>query len=243
MKTRTTSTVIVKARNRDACLVIPVYNEAEVIESVIKKLYQHFRYIVCVDDGSRDDSYQKIEKTSAILLRHAVNLGQGGALQTGLEYAKRQLPDVSYFVTFDADGQHRIEDALAMLELLRSGDYDIVLGSRFAGNGNQQQSVPALKRLLLKGGVLFTNRMSGIELTDTHNGLRAFNRWFAERLKITMSDMSHASEIIDTVVQTKARWREIPVTINYTEYSMRKGQSPLNAVNIVFDSVLNRWIR
>lgn len=227
---------------RDACLIIPVYNEAQVIRGVVNSLSKYFDNIVCVDDGSKDGSHKEIAKTKAVLLRHPVNLGQGGALQTGLEYARTHL-GVDYFVTFDADGQHRVEDAVAMLNILRNGEHDVVMGSRFIGDEKNQSNIPVLKRLLLRFAVMFSNRTSGLKLTDTHNGLRAFNRWFAEQLQITMLDMSHASEIIETVATTGARWLEHPVTINYTAYSMAKGQSMVNAINIVFDSMLKRFTR
>ena len=91
-----------------------------------------FPNIVCVDDGSADGSVAQIATTRARLVRHPVNLGQGAALQTGIEYARAQ-PGARYFVTFDADGQHRVADAIAMVDRLRAGEADVVLGSRFAG--------------------------------------------------------------------------------------------------------------
>ena len=110
----------------DVWFVIPVYNEAEVIESVVRQVLAAFPNVVCVDDGSRDGSVAAVLRTGAHLVRHPVNLGQGAALQTGLSYARAQ-PGAQYFVTFDADGQHRVTDAAAMIELARSGVADVVL--------------------------------------------------------------------------------------------------------------------
>src|SRR3712207_1134894 len=103
-------------------VIIPVYNEAQVIESVIRNVGKTFKYIVCVDDGSKDDSIVEIEKTDAYLVKHPINMGQGAALQSGIEFA-RTLP-VDYFVTFDADGQHRVEDAEAMVKELQKSKKD-----------------------------------------------------------------------------------------------------------------------
>ena len=116
--------------NADVWVVIPVFNEAQVLESVLESVLPVFPNVVCVDDGSRDGSVEAVLRTRAHLVRHPVNLGQGAALQTGLAYARAQ-PGAQYFITFDADGQHRLEDATAMLELARSPDVDLVLGTRF----------------------------------------------------------------------------------------------------------------
>ena len=112
--------------NKNVAIIIPVYNEAEVIASVIKSVLKYFKYVICVNDGSGDDSSLEITKTGAYLLEHPINMGQGAALQTGIEFA-RQLP-VDYFVTFDADGQHRIQDVKAMLKEIETDKYDIILG-------------------------------------------------------------------------------------------------------------------
>jgi glycosyltransferase involved in cell wall biosynthesis len=165
-------------------------------------------------------------------------MGQGAALQTGIEFA-RQLP-VDYFVMFDADGQHRISDAQNMVKALKKGDWDMILGSRFLGSA---EGIKKSKERILKLAVKFSNFTSGVRLTDTHNGLRAFNRHVAETIKITMPDMSHASEILEIISSQKYRYKEVPVTIDYSEYSMAKGQSVINAVNIVFDMLLRKVSR
>ena len=224
--------------NTNAALIIPVYNEEKVIFDVVNAALKEFKYIVCVNDGSRDQSSRQISKTRAYLIEHPINMGQGAALQTGIEFA-RQLP-VDYFVTFDADGQHRVKDVKAMLKKINSSKYDVILGTRFKGSTVGMKSS---KRLLLKAGVKFSNAMSGLKLTDTHNGLRVFNRKVAEEMQITLPDMSHASEIIEIIAVKKYRYAELPVTIDYTEYSKAKGQPIINAVNIAFDALLRRLTR
>jgi glycosyltransferase involved in cell wall biosynthesis len=221
--------------NTDSAIIVPVYNEEQVICSVVESLHKQFKYVVCVDDGSKDGSAYEIKKTKAYLIEHPINMGQGAALQTGIEFAS-QLP-VDYFVTFDADGQHRIEDVQAMLNKIKTDEYDIVLGSRFLGKAIGMRKS---KEIILKLAIRFSNATSGIKLTDTHNGLRVFNRHVAETMQITMPDMAHASEILEIIATQNYRYTEVPVTIEYTDYSRAKGQTLINAVNIGFDTLLRK---
>jgi polyprenyl-phospho-N-acetylgalactosaminyl synthase len=217
--------------NDDVWVVIPVFNEAQVVRSVVESVLPVFPNVVCVDDGSRDGSVEAVLRTGAHLVRHPVNLGQGAALQTGLSYARAQ-PGAQYFLTFDADGQHRLEDAEKMVEVARSPDVDLVLGTRFAEHA---ASVPLVKRLILRTAVLLSPAGRKLKLTDAHNGLRVFTRPVVEDLQITMNGMAHASEIVSYLGRSSWRVREVPVSIRYTDYSRSKGQSLLNGVNILFD--------
>lgn len=217
--------------NEDVWVVIPVYNEDQVIADVVERVRTTFPNVVCVDDGSADDSATRIASTPAHLVRHSLNLGQGAALQTGLSYALAR-PGAKYFVTFDADGQHQVSDAEHMVEVARSGEADVVLGSRFL---EQAQNVPRLKRAVLRTAVALSPTARKLQLTDAHNGLRVFTRSVVERLHITMNGMAHASEIVSFLANNDVRVSEVPVTILYTDYSKSKGQSLVNGVNILFD--------
>ena len=221
--------------NADTAIIIPVYNEGRVIRKVIQSAAEEYKYVVCVNDGSRDNSFQEIRATEAYCVDHPINMGQGAALQTGIEYA-RTLP-VDYFCTFDADGQHSLEDVAAMVKEIKESKCDVVLGSRFLG---KTVNMPRVKKVTLKLAIWFTNASTGLRLTDTHNGLRVFNRKVAEEIRITMPDMAHASEILEIIAEKKYAYREIPVTIEYTEYSISKGQTLINAVNIGFDMLLRK---
>jgi glycosyltransferase involved in cell wall biosynthesis len=220
--------------NPDAAIVIPVYNEAEVLLDVLTSVLATFENVICVDDGCTDNSPKIVNSTKALLVSHPMNLGQGAALQTGIE-AALQIPQVKYLVTFDSDGQHSVADALAMVERLRLGDIDVVFGSRFL---DERTEVGILKKLVLKLAVLYTNALSGVKLTDAHNGLRAFNRQVAERIELTHNGMAHATEIVNQISRGKFRYTEMPVHIVYTEYSKAKGQSLWNSINILFDLVI-----
>jgi glycosyltransferase involved in cell wall biosynthesis len=219
--------------------IIPAYNEGAVIKATIDGIPSNYSKIICIDDGSSDDTIDQISETRALLVRHPINLGQGAALQTGIDYALSD-PSVKYFVTYDADGQHRMEDVEKMLTYIKNHPkIDIVLGSRFLGKA---ENIRTLKKHLLKLAVRFSNATSGIKLTDTHNGLRVFNRKVAEGMKLQMADFSHASEIIERIGEKGWIYKELPVTIVYTEYSVGKGQSMINAINIVFDTAVRKII-
>ncbi len=221
--------------NDDTWVIIPVYNEVAVIAQVVADLHATFRNIVCVDDGSTDGSAAHIATAGAHLVRHPINLGQGAALQTGLCYALAR-PGGRFFVTFDADGQHRVADAARMVDIARSEPVDVVLGSRFLGqHDGRRHRVPLFKRVVLRLVVALSPAARKMHLTDAHNGLRVFNRAAAGQLRISMNDMAHASEIVSLLARSSWTVREFPVTIRYTEYSRSKGQSLINGINILFD--------
>jgi glycosyltransferase involved in cell wall biosynthesis len=166
---------------------------------------------------------------------HPINLGQGAAIQTGVEYARKR-PGARVFATFDADGQHRVKDLAAMIDRLGAGDVDVVIGTRF---GRQEGSRPPFfKRLVLRTAARLSRRGRRLGLTDTNNGLRVFNKKVADGMNITMSGMSHANEFIMMIAENHWRVAEQPVEVLYTEYSKAKGQPLLNGVNIIFDGFL-----
>jgi len=218
----------------DAWIVVPAFNEAGVIGDVITDLRTVFTHIVCVDDGSDDGTGDIALRAGAHLVRHPVNLGQGAAIQTGVEYARRQ-PGAQVFATFDADGQHRVEDLVTMIDRLGRGDVDVVIGTRF---GPGVSRPPFLKRIVLQTAVRLSPRGRRLGLTDTNNGLRVFNKTVADGLDITMNGMSHATEFIMLIAENRWRVAEQPVEVLYTEYSSAKGQPLLNGVNISVDGFL-----
>ena len=225
--------------NNDVWAIVRCYNEATVVCDVIRALRQTFPQVVGVDDGSVDASSKEMLAAGASVVRHPINLGAGAALQTGLQYA---LLDHSaqYFVCFDADGQHRPEDAQAMVARMRSEDVDILIGSRFLG---ATDGMPRSRKLVLKAARGFERMSSGMRLTDAHNGLRVFSRRFASQVNLSMSDMAYASELLRLIAGSGLKHAEHPVTIDYTEYSMNKGQRSINSVNIAMDIWMNQMFR
>ncbi|MEB4207563.1 glycosyltransferase family 2 protein [Mycobacterium sp. 94-17] len=216
-------------------VVIPAFNEAPVIGEVVADVRSVFDHVVCVDDGSSDGTGEIARQAGAHLVRHPINLGQGAAIQTGVEYARRQ-PRAQIFATFDADGQHRVKDLAKMVDRLRDHDVDVVIGTRF---GTQQGVRPPLvKQIVLQTAARLSRRGRRLGLTDTNNGLRVFNKKVADALDITMSGMSHANEFIMLVDENRWRVTEEPIEVLYTAYSKSKGQPLLNGVNIIFDGFL-----
>ncbi|MDU0347788.1 glycosyltransferase family 2 protein [Actinomyces sp. MRS3W] len=215
----------------DTWLVVPLYNEAQVVRSVVEEARRVFPLVVAVDDGSTDDSAQQAEAGGAVVVRHPLNLGQGAALQTGITYVLERT-DARYLVTFDADGQHSVRDAAAMVEAARRENLAFVLGSRFLEGPSP---VGWLKRLILRTAAAAASRTTGMHLTDAHNGLRVIRRDAAAWLDLRQNRMAHASEIIRQLGATGLPWREFPVHIAYTDYSKGKGQSLWNSVNILVD--------
>ena len=219
--------------NDDVAVVIPVFNEDQVLQGVLSDVLATFSHVICVDDGSTDKSSDVIRSTNAILVSHPMNLGQGAALQTGIDAALISNR-IKYVVTFDSDGQHSVADALAMVGEIRQGEVEVVFGSRFL---DERSNVGTLKKVVLKLAVLYTNALSGIKLTDAHNGLRVFSRHVAMHIELTHNGMAHATEIVNQISRGGFSFTEMPVHIEYTEYSKAKGQSLWNSVNILFDLI------
>ena len=221
-------------KNPGVYVVVALYNEESVIKGVIDGLHEHFSNVVCIDDGSTDNSAEVAEKAGAIVIRHPMNLGQGAAIQTGIAYCRAQ-EDMEYVVTFDGDGQHRVEDVLDMLSYSRRRDLAIVFGSRFL----DKRTKPGFKKkVVLKVAVLITRVVTGLQLTDAHNGLRVLRRDAVAHVNLIQDRMSHATEIVQQLAESKLPWREFPVEVLYTDYSRAKGQSILNSINILFDLIV-----
>jgi glycosyltransferase involved in cell wall biosynthesis len=212
-------------------IVIPLFNEGPVIEKVVRDVLDVFEHVVCVDDGSTDDSAERAAAGGAIVVRHPINLGAGAAIRTGLDYAL-QSPDTRYCVTFDADGQHQVGDALAMVEQVASTGVDILIGSRFLDGRTKPGTI---KKIVLRTAVMFERLSTGVRLTDAHNGLRAMNRRAAELIEIHQNRMAHATEMVAEISRHDLSYAEYPVHILYTDYSRSKGQSVWNSVNILSD--------
>jgi glycosyltransferase involved in cell wall biosynthesis len=220
-------------------VVIPAYNEAGRIDAVLEKLAMRRVSVVVVDDGSRDNTAAvALAHRGVWVLRHIVNLGQGAALQTGIDFALQNGAEI--VVTFDADGQHDAADLDRLIEPILTGKADVALGSRFLGKA---EGIPWSRRLLLRAAVWFTRWHSGLRVSDTHNGLRALSRHAASRIRITQNRMAHASEILDQIRSHHLRFVEVPVTIRYTAATLAKGQSSWNALRIVGQLLMGKMIR
>jgi len=222
-------------RLQDVTVIVPAFNEATTVGAVVRRLRGAGVRVLVVDDGSTDGTAGAARAEGAAVARHRVNRGQGAAIQTGLELALARGAEI--LVTFDADGQHEVEDLPRLIEPIRAGRAEIVLGSRFLPGA---APVPPGRRWLLRGAVLFTRLTSRLPLTDAHNGLRAFSRRAAGSIRIQLDRMAHASELIDQIRRSRLPWLEVPVRVRYTEHSRAKGQGPLAAVRVMFDFLTDK---
>lgn len=220
-------------------VIIPAYNEGTVLLSVIKEILLTRVVLIVVDDGSDIPLYQMLQPYPLYYIRHRANLGQGAALQTGFDFAKKLNPDM--IVTMDADGQHHSSSIDSMIEPLLTNEADIVLGSRFLSPG--QTFVPIMKKVVLHTARLINYIFSGLLLSDAHNGFRAFNATALKKITITENRMAHASEILFEIKKHQLRFKEVPVTISYTAYSKKKGQSIWDSVRILFDLILHKLFK
>jgi polyprenyl-phospho-N-acetylgalactosaminyl synthase len=222
----------------DVWVVVPAYNEGGAIAATLATLAGLPYRVLVIDDGSTDDTWERARDAGVTVLRHACNLGQGASLQTGITYALRQR-DTGYIVTFDADGQHNAADIPRMLAPLARNECDVTLASRFAPGG-VANDIPPGRKLVLRLAVLLARAMTGLPLTDTHNGLRAFTAAAARRISLTQNGMAHASEILSQIASRKLRFIEVPATVHYTAYSRAKGQTLSNGLNILWDILMAR---
>ncbi len=227
--------------NDTVFVIIPCYNEeADVVRHTVMPLLAGGYSVVLVDDGSRYDMFPLLSDLPLVYLRHTVNLGQGAALQTGMEFAKRQ--GANYVVHFDADGQHAAEELELLLEPLRLKVADVVLGSRFLRKEDERQ-IPRLRRWVLLGARTVNGLFTGMWLTDAHNGLRALNRPALEAIYLMENRQAHATEVLYQVRRSRLRTVEVPSSIIYTPYSKAKGQSSMNAFSVLIDLILNKLFR
>jgi glycosyltransferase involved in cell wall biosynthesis len=219
-------------------VVIAAYEEATVIGTVVADVKRSGYRALLIDDGSTDATGAVAAEAGGMVLRHPINLGQGAALQTGIEFALSREAEV--IVTFDADGQHRAADIAILIDALARQGADFALGSRFLGGSLNQ---PLSRRMLLKAATLFTRLTTGLRVTDTHNGLRAMTRRGASSINLRQNRMAHASEILHQIAASGLTYVEAPVRIEYSAYSLSKGQTLGDALMILVDLFARRLHR
>lgn len=221
-------------------VVIPAYQEEQSIGRVVAELVELGYPVVVIDDGSTDATRKQAVSAGAAVFRHAVNRGQGAALQTGITAALQLGADA--VVTFDADGQHAPQDVAKLVEALRLDQVDVALGSRFTPGQVWPDGIPHLRRWLLGLAVAFDRWRTDLKITDTHNGLRALTASAARRIDIRQDGMAHASELLDQIARLGLRYVEVPVSVRYTEYAKAKGQRNRDGLVILRDLLLRRWM-
>ena len=217
--------------NEDVYILIPVYNEESKVKEVIEGLQSYFKNIVVVNDGSSDGTQSVLDSLDIISIRHFLNLGQGAAISTGISYIKC-LNQAKALITFDADGQHSVQDAISFAREIISCEEDIILGSRFI---QHRKNIPLMKRFALKVVTFFTNKITNMKLTDSHNGLKAYKLSCLDHIKIDIDGFAFESQIIKNISQANILYKEMPTNTIYTKYSKNKGQKLRNGLIILED--------
>ncbi|GAB3641927.1 glycosyltransferase family 2 protein [Spirosoma arcticum] len=220
-------------------ILIPSFNEGKVIRQTIRSLANQY-HIVLIDDASTDDTANAVRDLPIHYLRHDINLGQGAALQTGMDFALQQGADI--VVHFDADGQHNPADIDRFITVLKNQKVDVVLGSRFMRQ-DDLLAIPRLRRLLLRVARVVNGLLTGLWLSDAHNGFRVMNRQALRAIQLKENRMAHASEILMHIRRQKLRYVECPTHIVYSEYSQVKGQRWQGALDILIDVFINKYFR
>lgn len=218
-------------------IVIAAYNEESKIGKVIDDLKKTYKYIVIVDDGSTDKTYETSIKKKIFVLRHIINRGQGAALKTGIEFAIEQNADI--IVTYDADGQFLVKDIQKVITPLQKKDVDVVFGSRFLGKAI---NIPFFKKIVLKLGVVVVYFLYGIKITDSQCGFRGLSRNAAKKINITSDRMEHAGEFFWEITKNNLKYKEVPITVIYDNYSMSKGQSWTKSLSLGIKMLIKRFL-
>ena len=223
------STEINKNKFEKVWILVPCFNEGKVIENTLKELSNSFSNILVVDDGSTDNTYDILQSMDVSIVRHPINLGQGAAIDSGFKYLLREDKSMCV-ITFDADGQHSVKDAASFAKEIISCREDAILGSRFINNNS---NVPFLKKIALKLAIRISNLILGLELTDTHNGMKAFKIECLKQINIQIDGYGFESELISKIKSSGITFKEMPTEILYSDYSMKKGQSLRNGLRII----------
>jgi glycosyltransferase involved in cell wall biosynthesis len=216
-------------------ILIPAYNEGSAIVDVVNKVVSSGREVLVVDDGSTDNTPELAKNSGAVVLKHKINRGQGAAILTGVEYARKHHYEIVVF--FDADGQMQVSEIDKVASPVVAGKCLVSLGSRFLGRAD---NIPISKLITLKLALLFTRLTTGLKLSDTHNGFQAWHMSALDSINLTQDRQAYASELLQEISEHEIKYQEVPVTITYTSYSKSKGQSIFNAFNILWDLIIKR---
>lgn len=222
-------------------IVVPAYNEHLLIGQMLDEIQATFTNkksgeIIVVDDGSHDKTGLIAAHKGAVVIKHAINLGLGAALATGFQYALNNGCD--YLITIDADKQHQAEDIWRLLDPLKANQADVVIGSRLLS----KEKMPLLRKVINYLSNLFTFFLYGVWTSDSQSGLRGFNKKALQKIHLQSQRMEVSSEIIGEIKRHGLRLAEIPIRPIYTTYSLNKGQRILNAPNVFWKLILQRFM-
>ena len=189
---------------------LPAYNEEKNIAGIIVKLKEISDTIIVCDDGSGDFTSKIAQEMGALVVTHPKNLGYGAAIRSIFLKAREIESDV--LVTFDADGQHRVEDISKVLEPIQKDQADLVIGSRFLNNTSE---IPSYRKFGIKTITNLTNVTTGSQITDAQSGFRAYNKKVLNNITPSEGGMGVSTEILIKATNNKFRIAEVPITILY----------------------------
>ncbi len=238
-------------------IVIPAYNEEKTIRSVVSDIFKAYNdeyNVIVVDDGSVDNTAREAKIAGATVIRHSINRRQGAALVTGTEYALKEGADI--IMHMDADGQHDVSNIARMILPVENKEVEMTIGSRFLKKTNRNKrslfvalssllsnpDYPLTRKLLLGMGLIVNTAMTGIALTDAHNGLRVLSRYSAEKIKITQDGMSHNTEYIQEMRSNKLSFKEVPVIVHYNT-TEKKSQGFFHGIKIIREILVGKMMR
>jgi glycosyltransferase involved in cell wall biosynthesis len=212
-------------------IIMPAYNEAKVLASVIRSLPKKLEGIddivsIVVDDGSSDKTYSIAKKSADYAVRNLVNMGVGTATKLGIETAKKIKADI--IVTMDSDGQHASSDIEKLIQPVLRNNADIAIGSRM----DHRKEMPGIKLIGNWMMNLLTFLVFHKWVSDSQSGMKAMSKKALNKMQIESIGYEICSEIIGEAKYHKLRIVEVPIRTIYTDYSKVKGQNIFNAVNI-----------
>lgn len=199
------------AGRTDALVVIPAYNEAATIGSVVLEARTVAGEVLVIDDGSTDATAELAEAAGARVVRHEANRGKGKAIENAFEYAREN--EWQYLVLLDGDWQHRPKEAEALLAACAEGPDDIVIGSRYLDGDRDDTSLYRRvgQRVLDK----ITEANTGYSVTDSQSGFRAFDRTAIETLAVTDEGFGVESQMLASANERGLSVGEVPISVNY----------------------------
>lgn len=207
-------------RKEDIRVIIPAFNEGPAVGDVVRRVLAcGYKDVVVIDDGSSDDTGTKARQAGARVVSHLVNRGAGAVAQTGILLARKE--GVQYLVQLDADGQHYPEDIDRLVEAMDREGGDLVIGSRFLGDGSD---IPRKRILYNAISNVFTNWFCASWYSDTQSGFRLLGPRAIRELQLQLDGFGYCSEMIVQAEQKRFTILEVPIRVRYSAYSLSKGQ-------------------
>jgi glycosyltransferase involved in cell wall biosynthesis len=212
---------------------IPAFNEEKNIASIILKLKKITNTIIVCNDGSSDLTNKIAEELGAIVINHSKNLGYGAAIRSIFLKAKEMNSDI--LVTFDADGQHRIDDIQQMIQPIIENKTDIVIGSRFLNK--EKDEVPTYRKVGIKIITKVTNVSIDQKITDSQSGFRAYSRQVLEKLSPSDVGMGISTEILIKSSKMGFKILEVPIKILYEGKNTSTHNPISHGTSVLFSTI------